>query len=452
MKTSISVMTNSGNELVFYDDPKFSGLDICPTCDFSKKGCRVHRLYSGPIEACDLWNRTNPDDLGELVDWRASKPAAEVRIVPAKESQRPPLGPLPKVEEAVAAGHAGDALALLCAAMRLADAQVWPNGWLQIATCLKAAGEEGLARLCRRTAERLGAPPIETEDGIRRDFPEPAGGEEPDPHCPRLAGLYCELDFPTLAFDRRLRQVERAGAHHEASSWADLAGYHRQLGELGLAELALRRASLLVEEAGPQRQAFDRQRSELEEMIQYQQGPALDSERREAERALEKASHDPALFFVPPEDPRVDLLYWTRLWALDPPEQLALAVLARLRDSQRRLALPGELLPKLEYRLLAFAEEKMAQEGVYGHATIRKLPTLQVIQEGLLDHELYCCAAAVLAIRHDRHLDEHCAYPGNDRALAELEQRRTLVGRALALCPQPLAERLPSLYHSRESG
>lgn len=374
-KRSITVMRMPGdNALILHDDPKFSGGDNCPSCRFSRGGCRVHQYFRGPIEDCKLWNRTDPAELGPVIDWRReTRPDADSKIVDPKDTSSPPLGPLPGVEPAIAAGRALEALALLCRAMRLFKNQAWPSGFLQLAKCLFALHEGGLARLCLHAAESLGelldkGAPAERAYLDEQLAAAGAGtAQDSGPDLMRLEIAYRDADFPVLAYDCRLREIGREKAELSASSWADLATLHRLLGELSLAELAWRRAILLAGKNLSQRQGFEQKAAELAAMLEYHRGNTLDLERRTAERVLERASRDEDLRSRPAGDPRVEQIYWLRTTFLEPTAALARAVLARASEADPLLALPGEHLSQLAYRIA-------------GHAGLEDPPRLQDLE------------------------------------------------------------------------
>jgi hypothetical protein len=133
---SISVSVG-GYEILISDDDRFSGSSNCIHCRFFP--CRINRYHYGAIEDCKLWNRTDPDDLlgiRDLRSWKAPVPAALEGPFPAEEIRA--------AREQIAGGQFLDALPRLCAALAAGDAP--GKAWLDLACCLRAIGQEALAR------------------------------------------------------------------------------------------------------------------------------------------------------------------------------------------------------------------------------------------------------------------------------------------------------------------
>ena len=72
LRISISVDVGSEGILISTDE-KFTGSSNCRHCRFFP--CRVNRYYSGSIQDCSLWNRTDPETLGGIRDLRRPRPA-----------------------------------------------------------------------------------------------------------------------------------------------------------------------------------------------------------------------------------------------------------------------------------------------------------------------------------------------------------------------------------------
>jgi len=67
--TSISVFDSSGGDILIHNDDKFRGSDNCKDCRFNP--CKVKIWFKKKnIEDCKLWNKINPDTLGEIIDYR----------------------------------------------------------------------------------------------------------------------------------------------------------------------------------------------------------------------------------------------------------------------------------------------------------------------------------------------------------------------------------------------
>jgi len=65
---SIAVDRGSKGQILISEDLRFSGYSTCPQCRFFP--CRINHYYSGAIQDCSFWNRTDPDKLGAIRDLR----------------------------------------------------------------------------------------------------------------------------------------------------------------------------------------------------------------------------------------------------------------------------------------------------------------------------------------------------------------------------------------------
>lgn len=289
-KSSISVNKGSTDIIISIDD-KFSGSSNCPQCRYFP--CCINHYYSGAIEDCRFWNNTNPDDLGEFRDLRHSDKTIDEN--PDKVNF-PDDKSWNHIIILMDSKKFIEAIPLLCLVLLNDVRQRVPAAWVRLADCFLAYNEDKLAFIAMReainTEEHFLLPQHQNELLQTKLFdndPKRVLGQDflqelnqiSDNY--RKAITYQDDNRYTVALDFYMNEnisvIGRYGIR-----WFEMGECHRSLGELHLAELFMRRASIFA--AGELRlnKKFTTAADEVYEKRQTTDDLGLNLERRRKDR------------------------------------------------------------------------------------------------------------------------------------------------------------------------
>lgn len=428
------VAFSNGEGISLTVDESFGGRSVCPSCRFFP--CRVNHAYRVGIEDCKLWNRTDPETAGPLYDQRTTGKHAEdedelpVSVADVAAAERA----MAVAEGLLAESPSLVAIPPLCVMLSRAGERsvLVPVAWVRLARCLEAGGEAGWACIARREALRrrlaLGAS-FATEQADLDSFVASGGlpsfGNQ-DERFWRKAVAYKRLDLYVPALDLYVTE-NLASKGKSGSAWFEMGECHRELGELALAELCMRRAARTTGDSAL-RERFTKEADEVRGQAAWGNDPGLAVERRARERRMadrEKLLGDPELRRERASEIDVERAYWTLLLEEHSPAELAAAVLERLRP-----AAPGNLLDLDEdlHHPIFFSLLQVAHRAVkeihpeLTPAEAGEAP-LELVLEALIETGRAACAAALLAVQHDQKPDPKKPSPPGGRASIQAAAR-----------------------------
>lgn len=433
----ISVVAFSNGEGIGLTvDEHFTGQSLCPSCRFFP--CRVNRAYRVGIEDCKLWNRTDPETAGPLYDQRPNGKQAEdededevpISVADVAAAERA----MTVAEGLLAESPSLAAIPLLCVVLSQADEKsvLVPVAWVRLARCLEAGGEAGWACIARREALRLrlvlGAS-FATEQADLDSFV--AGGGLPsfgnqDERFWKKAVAYKRLNLYVPALDFYVTE-NLASEGKSGSAWFEMGECHRELGELALAELCMRLAARTTGDSAL-RDRFTKKADEVRGQAAWGNDPGLAVERRVRARRMadrETLLGDPELRRKRASEIDVERAYWMLLLEENDPADLAAAVLERLRPDA-----PGNLLDLDEdlHHPIFFSLLQVAHRAVkeihpeLTPAEAREAP-LELVLEALIETGRAVCAAALLAVQHDKEPDPKKPSPPGGRTSIQAAAR-----------------------------
>lgn len=249
---SITVIQGGQGEILISTDEKYNGSSNCIDCRFFP--CRINRYYTGGIEDCKFWNRTDPETLGELIDQTTWGDHNTVETV---VEGRPEADLLAEARNFLDHGQPLGAIPLLCTILNESDLQstLLPLVWFDLGRCFSACDEVLLAFISRReavhTAGLLGlSHRAEQEElaSFEHDPEKVFGRPFPARRISRLelrAIGYKEAGLYTQALDC-YAEAMISSDEPNAGGWFEMGECQHQLGEYDLAELFMRMGARLT--------------------------------------------------------------------------------------------------------------------------------------------------------------------------------------------------------------
>jgi len=287
---SISVHNINSGILIGTDD-KYTGSSSCPDCRFFP--CRINHYYAGGIQDCEFWNRIDPETAGEIIDKRDwGKHLVSEKV----EDNRQHKKTWTQACQLMAKKSYCQAIPFLCSALLLeeqwtaeSNSTTLPLAWIYLSRCFSALEEKELAFIAKREAVQYINLIPESHAAEQRKLQ--AFDDNPVTILGQITDV-TKKGYQAVNYKARNQWVKAldcyvyeniCNAGKSGGDWFEMGECHRELGEVHLAELFMRRAVSITSE----RELFDRfsqGANEIHELLLDNQETGLSVERRKKER------------------------------------------------------------------------------------------------------------------------------------------------------------------------
>ena len=147
------------SKITITTDKRYTGSSECPNCDYFP--CKINQYYTGGIQDCKLWNKTDPASLGEMIDKRDW--GDEGHLVSDVIDIDSEIDIIWKQALSKLKGKAYlEAIPLLCSSLSLINlsaihtkSSLVPRAWLYLSHCFNVHQEEKLAFIALREAVKF---------------------------------------------------------------------------------------------------------------------------------------------------------------------------------------------------------------------------------------------------------------------------------------------------------
>lgn len=286
---SIGVI-DTKSRIMIYTDNKYTGFSICPDCNFFP--CRVNHYYAGGIQDCKLWNKIDPETLGEIKDKRDWGTDLASEKVEDNQQQKKIWK---QANKFMAKKSYNQAIPYLCLALLLeeqwtakSNSSILPLAWIYLSHCFSVHNEKGLAFLAMREALQYKNLIPKVNVAERRKL------QAFDDNPVSILGQITDVNqkgYKAINYRKRKQWVKAFDCYvyenicktnGNAGNWFEMGECCRELSEVHLAELFMRRGAAISQDRSLARK-FSKGEYEVHELSETQD-IGLSLERRKEER------------------------------------------------------------------------------------------------------------------------------------------------------------------------